>query len=251
MMYIGITTFKERFESHFIPLMKDLSGFNVIVAVNASNKTGLDNEYRRKMLSFLSEHDNVSPIFYQEMRGLAKMWNDLVVHCPTSHILLLNDDVRISNPTILMDSLYQVSITKSNFFTINGSFSHFVIAKHTLAELNWFDERFLGFGEEDGDIIYRHIETYGFFPLSITSSHIHNLSSDVRDEGVRPGIAKYSLFNRCFAGFYECDIPNLPKKYAPNEDGISGMFSSKMKIQINSPIQYPYETFFNEFKKHL
>ena len=79
-MYIGITTFKERFRSHFIPLMKDLSGMNVIVAVNASNGKGLDNDYRRDMLKFLADHDNASPIFYQEMRGLAKMWNDLVSH---------------------------------------------------------------------------------------------------------------------------------------------------------------------------
>lgn len=250
-MYIGITTFKERFDSHFVPLIKDLSGFNVIVAVNASNKTGLDNEYRRRMLSFLSEYDNVSPIFYQEMRGLAKMWNDLVIHCPVSHMLLLNDDVRVKNAKVLMRSLNETAATKSNFFLINGSFSHFVIAKHTLEDLNWFDERFLGFGEEDGDMIFRHIERYGFFPMSLRSAYITNLTSEIRDENVKPGIAKYSLFNRCFAGFYECDIPNLPKKYTPDQDGISGMFGCKMKTQIESPAMYPHESFFNEFKKYL
>ena len=250
-MYIGITTFKERFRSHFVPLMEDLSGMNVIVAVNASNGKGLDNEYRREMLNFLAKHDNVSPIFYQEMRGLAKMWNDLVVHSPTSHILILNDDLRVSNPKALMDRVSQISTTHANMFTLNGSWSHFVTSRRTMMELNWFDERLLGFGEEDGDMMYRHIEAYGFMPPSFDCPHIHNVSSDVRDNGVKPGVAKYSLFNRAFAGFCEHDIPSLPKKYSPDRKGIQAMFNVPMKAQIENKTQYPYEEFFDAYKGWL
>lgn len=250
-MYIGITTFKERFRSHFIPLMQDLSGMNVIVAVNASNGKGLDNDYRRDMLKFLADHDNVSPIFYQEMRGLAKMWNDLVVHSPTSHILILNDDLRVSNAKALMDRVYQISTTHANMFTLNGSWSHFVTSRKTMMELNWFDERLLGFGEEDGDMMYRHIEAYGFMPPSFECPHIHNVSSDVRDNGVKPGVAKYSLFNRAFAGFCEHDIPTLPKKYSPDRNGIQAMFNVPMKAQIENKTQYPYEEFFDAYKGYL
>lgn len=250
-MYIGITTFKERFRSHFIPLMKDLSGMNVIVAVNASNGKGLDNDYRRDMLKFLADHDNASPIFYQEMRGLAKMWNDLVVHSPTSHVLILNDDLRVSNAKALMDRVYQISTTHANMFTLNGSWSHFVTSRKTMMELNWFDERLLGFGEEDGDMMYRHIETYGFMPPSFDCPHIHNVSSDVRDNGVKPGVAKYSLFNRAFAGFCEHDIPTLPKKYSPDRNGIQAMFNVPMKAHIENKTQYPYEEFFDAYKGYL
>ena len=39
-------------------------------------------------------------------------------------------------------------------FNMNGSWSHFVVTKKFLDEMNYFDERFLLHGEEDGDFVY-------------------------------------------------------------------------------------------------
>jgi len=245
MVTIGITTFKERFESHFLPLLSQLDGAHAIVAVNASCKDGLDEAYRKQMLQALSQADHVSPIFYQQMRGLAKMWNDLVIHSPTQKIMILNDDVSIRNIGILMD---QVQAEPSDMFTINSSWSHFVTSKKSMMDIGWFDERLLGFGEEDGDMVYRHLMKYGSNIKNLNTTHIRDLKSSIRDEGVQSGVSKYTKFNRQFMGFMDgYDYP----KYQHHEGGVRGMFHAPMIPNLQNEKQYPYESFYESNKHKL
>lgn len=249
-MVIGITTFKERFESHLKPLVEQLNGRPAIVAVNASNKTGLDDDYRKQMMRFLSQHDNISAIFYQQMRGLCKMWNDLVIHSPHEWVLLLNDDVSIPNVGALMEHLEEATQEGQEMFTVNGSFSHFVVTKSIMAELGWFDERLLGFGEEDGDIVWRYIRRFGKMIPRLITDKIINISSDIRDESVTAGVRKYSLFNRAFAGFAD-KMDDVPVKYMASDVGLRGMFEYQVEDQIGNEAQYPYETFFMKHRGKL
>jgi hypothetical protein len=67
-------------------------------------------------------------------------------------VLILNDD-------IYCDLEFRYHLEKledlPTIFTLNGSFSHFVINKEVISRVGWFDERFIGVGWEDGDMICR------------------------------------------------------------------------------------------------
>lgn len=250
MVTIGITTFRERFESHLKPLVRQLKGHPAIIAVNAHNHDGLDDNYRKEMMRFLAEHDNVSAIFYQQMRGCAKMWNDLVVHSPTEDVLILNDDVHIESIEYLMgdvDSAIKAFDGKP-IFVLNGSWSHFLTSKRRMIDIGWFDERLLGFGEEDGDMVFRYIEKYGQYPMFLKTLFIKNISSDIRDESVKKGVLKYTAFNRQFMGF--ADNAKFGK-YKSDRTGIKGMFHEPMRNLIPNAIQYPYEEFFMNNRENL
>lgn len=247
-MTFGVTTFKERFDSHFKPLMDSLCGYQTIVAVNASASGGLDDGYRSAMMSHLSFISNASLIMYQQMRGLAKMWNDLIIHSPTDCIILLNDDVMVNDPRGLIDACEQ-SIGKTNgLMLLNGSFSHFCITKQFASSIGWFDERLLGFGEEDGDMVYRYHQRFREPLVYLKTDMISNMSSEIRDDGVKRGIGKYSKFNRDFA---LNGLNGAPPKYTEDINGTIGMFDKPMIKQISDEKQYPYEPFFMQNRRFL
>ena len=113
--------------------------------------------------------------------------------------------------------------------------------KKTLDGLGYFDERLLGFGEEDGDIVYRCEKNN----IKINTIHIPgfiNLVSEIRHDHIKPGIGKYSKFNRDFI---------YGEKYEANTKGIRGMFDSQMIEKLNNINQYPYEEFFRENKYNI
>lgn len=247
-MTFGVTTFKERFESHFRPLMEQLSGHTVIAAVNASAKTGLDDDYRSAMLSEMAFHPNASVVMYQQMRGLAKMWNDLIIHSPTDAIIILNDDVSVLDPSALIDACTRHINSTRGMLLINGSFSHFCITKQMAIDIGWFDERLLGFGEEDGDFVHRYNTMFGEPVISMSCPHIRNHSSSIRDEGVKAGVGKYTRFNR---EFIFRGINGNPAKYHVVKNGFRGMFSAPMDKRLTDEAQYPYEAFFMEHRDSL
>jgi hypothetical protein len=239
-MYIGITTFKERFDSHFKSLLNDIKGTPAIISVNSSYKKGLCDEYRKKMLKLLSEYDNVSPIFYQQMRGCAKMWNDLIIHSPTEHILICNDDIRILNIEKLIKNCDDMS-KNHNFFTINNCMSHFVISKKFAIEIGWFDERFLGFGHEDGDMIWRYYKKYNKKIPTYFDDSIVDHSSIIIDKGIQTSRGKYTHFNEIFCN----------EKYIVDSNGLQCTFGEKRSPRLENATQYPYEEFFIEKRNML
>ena len=111
-----------------------------------------------------------------------------------------------------------------------------------MEEIGFFDERLMGFGEEDGDISYRLLKV-GKDIGNHTVNGVINIISNVRHEHVKSGIGKYSKFNRDF-------IYN--EKYKPNLSGnIKGMFDTPMDEVLTNETQYPYEIFFRENKSKL
>ena len=111
-----------------------------------------------------------------------------------------------------------------------------------MENVGYFDERLLGFGEEDGDITYRLLKM-GIHVGNIAVNGLINIVSDVRHDHVVAGIGKYSNFNREFVYNY---------KYKPdNTSQIKGMFDSPMAEALNNETQYPYEKFFRSNKQLL
>jgi hypothetical protein len=236
---ICITTFKEREEiaSNLITSIanqvKNLN-IDIIVIINGNNDEKMDNEYRARMLTLCSNITNCYPIVCPEFKSLAKLWNTAVIFSNTQYNLILNDDINISNNNFFDILAETINNTSNEFFTINGSFSHFVITKNILHKLNYFDERLIAFGEEDGDIIHRYIlATNSNLPTvkidGFNNSHAYNLTS----KNLEIHIDNKPRFNREFI--------NL--KYTPDSNGIYGMSPVPVKKIIDDTIQYPYEMF--------
>jgi hypothetical protein len=243
---IGITTFSKRFGllSKLINQIREVNtSDNILICVNGEQNGNFDNQYRKNILDLCLKYDKVYPIFFIEMRGLSKMWNTLIINSNEENILLLNDDLEIYDNRVFETIKSYIKSTEFHGFTrINHSFSHFLVNKKTIDILGYFDERLLGFGEEDGDIYYRCLKNN----IKIYDIHINgfnNLVSNIRHENVKSGIGKYSKFNRDFIynEKYKTDF-NSPYR---------GMFDSPMKELLDNENQYPYEKFFNKNKCNL
>jgi hypothetical protein len=245
---IGITTFSLRysFVETLINKIRELNvPNNIYLCINGEKDSNFDEEYRKKILNLCSSQPNVFPIFFVETRGLSKMWNTLVVHSTKEDILILNDDINLVNEN--MFDVVSDHIESSEYYglsKINDTFSFFVINKKLINELGYFDERLLGFGEEDGDITYRLLSKKNKDVYRLYTQGIYNIVSDIRHNEIKPGIGKYSLFNRefIFGEKYNCNNAN---------SGISGMFGIVCDPVLEDVNLYPYEKFFVENKNKL
>jgi len=245
-MTIGITTFSKRF-ALLAKLVEQIRRINkhdkIIITVNGEKDGLFDDEYRKNILDLCSNYEHVYPIFFIEMRGLSKMWNTIITTSVDDNILLLNDDLEINNLHIFDEIHGHITSQEYNGFTrINRSFSHFIVNKSVIDDLGYFDERLLGFGEEDGDIYYRLIKNnMGIKDISING--FSNLISDIRHDHVVSGIGKYSLFNREYI---------YGQKYLVDEtSNLKGMFDSPMKQIISDVNCYPLEKYHNENKNRV
>jgi hypothetical protein len=190
-------------------------------------------------------HDNIFPIFFPEQRGLAKLWNTLIIHSKDEWNLILNDDIEITKEFVFQQSDFLNK--EPDLYIVNGSFSHFYIHKKFIDEIGYFDERFLGFGYEDIDMIFRYFEKNN---RSITNIYdvdgLHNLCIDVKDDNIRYYGTKYSSFNQEFA--LKIDNP----KYVKNENGIATpLFGFPVIKNLEDIIQYPHEKFYYENRNKL
>ena len=242
---IGITTFSKRlkFATNLIQQIRQHVNNKIILIINGEQEGNFDETYRQNILKVCLQYENVFPVFYIETRGLSKMWNTVVITSNTDNVLILNDDIEIQTKDIF-DNV--TSVIRSENYTgimrMNGSFSHFVVNKSLIHKLGYFDERLLGFGEEDGDIVFRMLQL-GSDVGNINVNGVVNIVSDIRHDFVKPGIGKYSNFNRQF--IYE-------EKYKPNTSSpYQGMFDTPMEQLIENINQYPYEKFFKKNKNNL
>lgn len=240
---ICITTFKERIDlcKQLIQSISDINNsIDIIVAVNGNNEEHMDEEYRKEIISFCSLIPNCYPIICPEFKSLAKLWNTLVIFSSTQYNLIFNDDISIHNIQAFDIISKVINQTDHEFFTINGSFSHFLITKNILHDLNYFDERLIAFGEEDGDIVHRYIFKYNKSIPTLPIPGIVNINAyDKSSSNLETHIDNKPRFNREFVSI----------KYKEDENGIFGMNPTKITKVIEDLQQYPYEKF-NLLNKH-
>lgn len=247
---IGITTFEHRFEQYFVPLLAQLRQMNqdveIIVAINGEHRLDFTEKYRGNILNFLATQPKVFPIFFPQFRGVAKLWNTIVIHASHDHILMLNDDIALTDPDFPQIINGYLKKNRLRSFTINHSFSHFVISREELDLLGYFDERLLGIGEEDGDFVWRYMEQFGEALQNVELDCFKNLAHKTSSYRI-PNIishsgSKYSRFNREFM---------FRKKYEQDADGIQGMFDFPVRCKSPSAPQYPYEKFYRQNNNKL
>lgn len=247
---IGITTFEHRFTQYFIPLLTKIRQFSpdieVIVAINGEHNAQFSEDYRKEILNFLATQHHVFPVFFPQFRGVSKLWNTLVIHASYENILILNDDIAITDPDFSRIIKGCIKKNRHRSFTINQSFSHFVISREELDTIGYFDERLLGIGEEDGDFVWRYMNQYGE-PLPNFNIDCFKNYADKTSDYIPPNItchsnSKYSRFNRLFM---------FNEKYMKAETGIQGMFDYPVELVAPTPGQYPNESFYRKNKNKL
>lgn len=248
---IGITTFENRFERYFIPLLSRIKDYvpesEVIVAVNGEHEQEFNEDYRNAVLEFISRHKKVYPIIFPQFRGLSKLWNSIIINASQDYILLINDDIMINDP-LFMDSICAaIKKNKGRSFLINKSWSHFLISRAEIDELGYFDERLLGIGEEDGDMTWRYISLFGREISSFKMTGFINYAEETVNTYKPINIkchsgSKYSLFNREFM---------FTKKYRSDPAGIKGMFDEPVIMKDPGKEQYPNERFYHLHKEDL
>jgi GR25 family glycosyltransferase involved in LPS biosynthesis len=247
---IGIATFERRFEDYFVPLLTKIRSLEnnaeIVVAVNGEHGRGFGEDYRRRILEFISRHQKIFPIFFPTFRSLSKLWNTILIHASNEIVLMLNDDTLISDGKFMNKISSILKKNGGRSFLINHSWSHFVARREEIADLGYFDERLLGIGEEDGDMTWRYIREYGAPMKSHTIKGFTNYAEDTmaqQPENIKcHSGSKYSLFNQRFVH---------EKKYEVSAQGIKGMFDTPMEMKDEGPDQYPNERFFREHSDEL
>lgn len=228
---ISIVTYDKRYEKNFIPLMKEIKkqapDVEVSLMINGSYDKEFDEEYRKNILKFISEHKNIYPQFYSKFTSLSKLWNRGIQNCTNTKVLMLNDDVLIKDG--FLDFIQSIDL--EDIILINGIFSHFLINKNFLNSINWFDERFLGVGWEDIDVRNKMLNNI----KNINTDKIisfHNENYSIQDQNIKyasgeQGPSKYTKFNEIF-------------------------FNEKYRENIHpEQLQYPYWVFETERYKDL
>lgn len=208
MFTIGITTYQYRFEEYLIPLIQSIRkelDSEIILGVNGEYKLNFDKNYRKNLLVYCAIHDNIFPFIYPNFRSLAKIWNNIIINSSNDYVLILNDDLKILDPNFLKEVESNINKIQTHF-TINYSYSHFVMRKSHMNEMSWFDERFLGIGCEDHDmkrrgIINRNINILGIENCSDNKNCIY---------GQKVENGKYSLFNRVLLNQNLPPVPQYP-----------------------------------------
>lgn len=221
---IVITTFSARFFEFCIPLISSLRASGVIepvyVVINADQDFRTDSQLRSEFVSELSLHAEVFPVCLGKPSGMAKMWN-MGIKCAGADLtLVLNDDINVNESEIVnvVQTIFS-SVVENGLVIANGSFGHFAISSSCIQRVGVFDERFLGFGEEDGDYYWRFEEEYGQKPHHMDNlGGLVNMAEPSGHELLRSqsGKSRYSLFNSLF----------VEEKYNLQSGKHAGMFGS-------------------------
>ncbi len=246
---VVITTFDKRFEAFLVPLIAQIKSqrpdVEVIVTINGPAKGVFDEAYRSNILSYLSKFPKVFPTVFPNFQSLAKLWNRGALTASNNRVLILNDDLELQSASdeCFFDLLESALAKNSGTFKINGSFSHFILDKHELMEVGFFDERLLGLGEEDGDFYWRFYKKYKREIPAVDINLIDNVQSDLADDGYTKGIRTASKFNRDFI---------QKEKYKTSLfGGYRGMFDKRVNQILSDEKQYPYEQFYLNNKGRL
>jgi hypothetical protein len=237
---IGVGTFNKRFEKYFKPLINQIKTYRpeleIIVHINAPLREQFDENYRKEILNFCSEQANIFPIITPVQRGFSKIVNTCLIYSSNNNILMLNDDLTIISKKFF-DELEKILKFSSSSFKINGSWSHIFLNRQEVNDVGWMDERYLGFGEEDGDFEWRYQEKLNkpFVSYNLPDIENHVEQNDF-SENMEVIYKKYSAFNTKFAFQHKYKEDEAGKKY--------GIMNKKLICINETKNQYPNEKFF-------
>lgn len=253
---ITIQTYVHRFEPYFKPLLarvhKQRPNVEKVVFVNGQHKEKFDENYRREMLQYASYFSNTFLLMSPIVRGCAFMWNNSINYTSGDYVLVLSDDVIVLDG--FFDEFEAMLATNHELgdesFRINTHWGHFCMYRQDVLDITnrvgYFDERLIGFGEEDGDWMWRYQDRF--------NRHMRNYGTNKMpyntDEKCLPGKntrthsnSKYSAFNR---EFMESKMEMDPNS-TNNACGLYRTYTPKVKDGM-TVVQdlYPAERWYRE-----
>ena len=243
---VAITTFHKRFDLFQIMLDEIKSQrpeIEVIVTINGEYNREFPTQFRTDMLNYLSKYDNVFPIFFPRFRSLTKLWNTCIQFSSNETTLVLEDDITIF-PGFL-EEYEKVIETTDECFMINAGYAAFSANRIKVDQANWFEERYLGLGCEDGHFSMCYTLTQnGICNMeAMPRIHIPNLKNDYTLEQI--GRIEERLEGQKKTGHI------WDNRY--NE--FNRLIDDKLRAEICDPFpkirQYPFESFYWENKNNL
>lgn len=154
---IGITTYKDRFDSCLKPLLPKITALfpkeEVIVIANGHYKQEEQHEYLSRFNEFCSGFSDIVTESYIEPRGLSSLWNRIIEKASHPGVLILNDDIMITPG--FRRVVRNLLAGGDPVVTVNSSWSHFLITGEAVAVVGLFDEGLKEIGGEDDDYLAR------------------------------------------------------------------------------------------------
>jgi hypothetical protein len=177
----------------------------ITVTINGNLHERHSHEERSLFIAKLAEIPNVNVVGFRSLTPLSRMWNLGIQASDTDITIVLNDDLAVNPKFAQADIANLASAASRHNLALGslgrgiawGSFSFFAISKRCVSKVGWFDERFVGFGEEDGDYLRRYLTEFSEEPPSVVLNGLINLD-DPSTSGHEKGTGKYSLANRAF-----------------------------------------------------
>lgn len=244
---IAITTFNGRF-TLFKELFKKIKNqrpdIEVLVFINGLTNQPFDEKYRKEILSFLAPYQNTFPMVFPEFISNTKMWNMSCQFITTDKVLLIQDDLDIEET--FFDDFESIFPNErlDKCFILNGSFSSFLLDKYIVDELNWFDERYIGLGHEDGTFINAYREKFAVLPSVIIPSMCNSVDVNFKDW-------QWELLNneKRLIGQRLC---KNSQRYSEFNNEISNFINTKQPVYgVEEQKQYPYQKFYWDNKHKL
>lgn len=197
---IVVTTFELRLIDYALPLIKTIRNATpakIICVVNGNYRSNNDKQVRKQFFSELLEIEEVYPVTHPKFFGMAASWNLGIKLGQNYNSLVFSDDIVVNNEKEIVKEFKDMEkhFEQNKFFIINESFAHFGITLECLSEIGWFDERFLGFGEEDGDFYFRYMQKYLKHPTKVYCSTLMHIDDQLKGEEHSEG-NKYSRLNK-------------------------------------------------------
>jgi len=197
---IIITTFEDRFFEYTLPLIskiRTVTNVPIFLIINGNFKGGINGNKLQLFIKELGYFTSVYPTTLFKLHGCAELWNIGITNSEAEYFLILNDDI-IVFPKIFNIVVANLSSILDDYqlTTMNRSFSHFGISRKCISDIGFFDEHFLGIGEEDRDYFYRFEEIYGRKPFNINTEAFLHFGDKSKDEDLKStNGSKYSAFN--------------------------------------------------------
>lgn len=154
---IGVTTYKDRFDSCLKPLIKKLSilfpNEQIIVVSNGHYMTDEQRDYMGRFDAFCGRFSNIESESYADARGLSFLWNRVIHRATSENIMILNDDIMIKAG--FRRFIEESGIVRLPVAAVNSSWSHLKLSRSVIEKVGLFDEGLLEMGGEDDDYLAR------------------------------------------------------------------------------------------------
>lgn len=218
---IGVTTFKDRFDSCLKPLIRKLSilfpGEQIIVIANGHYLEEAQKEFRKQFDTFCFSFNNVDQESYTDPHGLSFLWNRIIDRATSDNILILNDDILIK--VGFRHFIEESGIMDTPLATINSSWSHFKISKSIIDKVGLFDEGFTEIGGEDDDYLAR-MAMNGLSPVNFLTGSLKKASAGKSKTSVVNSYGK--VMSEQLGGYSTVNTEYLSAKWLTSDEYFEG-----------------------------